>query len=133
MIDTIHLVITSILVGIIWIIQRVHYPTFRYISTELSDEFHKMHTRDITPIVAPLMVAELCLVFYDLYNGPSAVSWIHLVLVIIIWASTFGMQVPLHQKLSMQFSLDIVKKLIRTNWIRTIAWTAKLASMVYHL
>jgi len=92
-----------------------------------------MHTRDITPIVAPLMVAELYLVSYEVYHAQSAISWIHLVLVIVIWASTFGMQVPLHQKLSAQFSLDIVKSLIRTNWIRTIAWTAKLASMICHL
>lgn len=133
MIDTIHLIITSILVGIIWIIQRVHYPAFRYISSELSDKFHTMHTRDITPVVAPLMVAELCIVSYDVYSALTTTSLIHLALVIITWGSTFGIQVPLHQKLSSTYSLDKVEKLVRTNWVRTVAWTAKLASMIYHL
>jgi len=92
-----------------------------------------MHTRDITPVVAPLMVGELGIVSYDVYSGPCPASWIHLVLIIVIWGSTFGVQVPLHQKLSSTYSLDKVEKLVRTNWVRTVAWTAKLASMIYHL
>jgi len=92
-----------------------------------------MHTRDITPVVAPLMVAELCIVSYDVYSALTTTSLIHLALVIITWGSTFGIQVPLHQKLSSTYSLDKVEKLVRTNWVRTVAWTAKLASMIYHL
>lgn len=133
MISTIHLVITSALVGIIWIIQRVHYPAFRYIATDKSDDFHSLHTRDITPLVAPLMVGELVIVSYDVYTLRSFDTWVLLALVLVIWVSTFRIQVPLHQKLSARYSQDHVEKLIRSNWIRTLSWTAKLSIMLYQL
>ncbi len=120
------------LVGIIWIIQRVHYPAFKYVGSAKADDFHHMHTLNITPIVAPLMVAELILVCYEVYIGSHSVAWIYLLLVLIIWGSTFGIQVPLHNRLSSSYKGDEVERLIKTNWIRTVAWSVKLAVMFYY-
>jgi len=130
-INTIHLIITSALVGIIWLIQLVHYPGFKYLDSDLTRDFHKMHTSKITPIVAPLMCAEMGLTCIDIYKQPSAATVLHLALVIIIWLSTFMMQVPLHQKLTVEYDQKSINKLIKTNWIRTSAWTLKLISMIY--
>jgi len=130
-INTIHLITTSALVGIIWIIQLVHYPGFKFIAQDSTQDFHLLHTSRITPIVAPLMCAELVFTCLDIYKKPNAVSGLHLALVLIIWLSTFIMQVPLHQKLKLEFEQESIDKLIKTNWIRTSAWTLKLMSMIY--
>jgi len=118
------------LVGIIWLIQLVHYPAFMQVDKEKWMEFHRNHTTYITPIVAPLMCAELGLTVYSLYQGVSFMGWIQLALVLVIWASTFGMQVPLHQKLAEGYEPRYIKRLVSTNWVRTFAWTIKLASMM---
>ena len=130
MIYNIHLIITGALTGIIWLIQVVHYPSFRYVDPKKLCSFHKMHTSSITPIVAPLMVAELGLTLYDVYDKGDHTSWIYLLLVGMIWLSTFLIQVPSHNKLAHKWNEKEVMKLITSNWIRTILWSIKLVSMV---
>lgn len=129
--EILHLVVTSILVGIIWIIQMVHYPSFRFVSRENFDPFHRHHTSSITPIVAPAMVIELSLVIYICYREFSIINLTQLTFVLIVWISTFLIQVPIHNKLAEVFSQELVEKLIKTNWVRTILWTAKLLMMIY--
>ena len=47
------------------------------------------------------------------------------VLVAIIWASTALIQVPCHAKLVEGFDARAHRRLVDTNWIRTIAWTLR--------
>jgi hypothetical protein len=35
------------------------------------------------------------------------------------------LQVPAHEGLSQRFDPDLTRRLVRTNWIRTIGWTAR--------
>ena len=121
------------LVAIIWIIQVLHYPTFRFIDPNKELEFHKFHTFSISPLVAPLMVAELILVSLGLYLDFTYLTIAQIVLVILIWLSTFLIQVPIHQKLSNDYKRELVHRLIKTNWIRTICWTVKLIGMMVFL
>lgn len=129
-IDLAHIIVTAMLVAIIWIIQVLHYPTFRFIDPDKEIEFHKFHTFSISPIVAPLMVAELILVSLGLYFDFSILSIALLTIVVAIWLSTFLIQVPLHKELSNDYKSSIVERLIMTNWIRTICWTVKLVLMI---
>jgi hypothetical protein len=49
-----------------------------------------------------------------------------LALIAAIWLSTFFVQVPLHGRLARDgHSAAVVDSLVRSNWIRTIAWTAR--------
>jgi hypothetical protein len=48
-----------------------------------------------------------------------------LLLVAAIWTSTALVQVPCHRKLSGGFDLRTAHRLIKTNWLRTLAWTAR--------
>ncbi len=48
-----------------------------------------------------------------------------------IWASTFFVQVPLHEKLGGGFDADVQKRLVSTNWIRTIFWTLRGALVLW--
>ena len=43
----------------------------------------------------------------------------------VIWSSTALLQIPLHNALSNGFDPEIHARLVQTNWIRTIGWTAR--------
>lgn len=131
--DFINLAISWTLVGLIWVIQLVHYPTFKYIDESQFLTFHQHHSQSISIIVLPLMLAELALSFYLAFQQ----NWqyptlIPLLLVIFIWLSTFIIQVPVHQQLGSGKNLVLIKKLVMTNWIRTILWTAKAVWISYY-
>ena len=48
-----------------------------------------------------------------------------IILVVVIWASTFFLQVPQHGKLSLGFDAAAHASLVSSNWIRTIAWSLR--------
>ena len=54
-----------------------------------------------------------------------------MILLIIIWLSTFFIQVPIHNKLLDEPS-NYLTKLVRTNWIRTVLWTVKAMMIIYY-
>jgi len=114
------------LVVLIWIIQLVHYPSFHYIDAAKFIDFHNHHSKSITVIVMPLMLAELIISFYLGYkSGFAPIESIALLMVIGIWLSTFIIQIPLHDQLSVGNNTTVVNKLVTTNWIRTFLWSAK--------
>lgn len=51
--------------------------------------------------------------------------WLGLGLLAIIWLSTLFMQVPLHNLLAQGFDPSVHHKLVTSNWLRTIAWSAR--------
>lgn len=114
------------LFGLIWIVQLVHYPSFRYVAMDRFAAFHQHHTRSISFIVLPLMLAELGLGITLVWQ--SDLDWryiIALVMVGLIWVSTFLIQVPDHNALGQGKDDRLIERLVKTNWIRTILWTAK--------
>ena len=121
--------------GIIWLVQIVHYPLFQFVGDARYSEFHRAHMNWITYIVAPLMIIEAVtaalVILYPPPNSDGRVLWLALVLVGIVWASTFLLQVPLHEKLAQGFDADTHRALVNTNWIRTIAWTLRSALILW--
>jgi len=123
-----NLTIALFLSGLIWTIQIVHYPLLLTINENKFANYMKAHQRKITPLVAPLMLAELFFSSWYLcenlweYTLFSIVQWL---LVFLIWVSTFLVQVPLHGKLINSFDQKACQKLIKTNWIRTICWSLR--------
>jgi hypothetical protein len=128
---------TLMLAGVIWIVQIVHYPLFRFVGEEKYRDFHTAHMNLITYVVAPLMIAELVsallLLFYPPINIDFRVLWIGIGSVAAIWLSTFFLQVPLHEKLAQSFDEETHKSLINTNWIRTIGWSLRAALVLWLL
>ena len=51
--------------------------------------------------------------------------WIGLLILGLIWVSTFAVQVPLHGKLAKGFDRAVWCRLVATNWLRTVAWTLR--------
>ncbi len=126
MIEIINLIVTWFLVGLIWIIQVVHYPTFLLFEKSDFLKFHHFHTKSITWIVGPMMAAELILGGWLTWQNAFEMNYlIPFLLLIGIWASTLLVQIPLHTKLADDQNESNIRKLISTNWIRTILWTLK--------
>ncbi len=120
---------TVYMVGLIWMVQVVHYPLFAEVGSEKFAGYQTRHQWLTTLVVGPPMLIEafsaVLLVWY-LPNGVNYVPVIvGIVLVLVIWASTALVQVPCHGKLNHGFDKQTHRRLVRSNWIRTIAWTIR--------
>ena len=132
-ISLIHLIATGIMTGIIWFTQIVHYPLFARIPSELSPTHAEENQRRTSWVVGLPMLAEgLCAIALFL-SPPTGVSrWLPFVggvLLSVVLISTVALQVPRHAQLATRLNQDeidsVVKKLVRTNWIRTVGWSAR--------
>ena len=119
------------LVGLIWTIQLVHYPLFELVGEESQVDYQKQHMNRITWVVAPLMLIELVTVGLLWVLAPFDVwAIVGALLVAVIWVSTVIIQVPCHGRLAAGFDRAIHRRLVDSNWIRTIAWTLRGAVAV---
>jgi len=121
---------TWFMVGLIWFVQVVHYPLMGKVPASGLPEYSAGHQRRTTWIVAPAMIAEAgCTIALALFpqghSADSPVRWVGLGLLVVVWASTFTIQVPLHARLSTGFDENVWRRLVNTNWVRTIAWTGR--------
>lgn len=121
--NTFEIALTAGLCVLIWIIQVLHYPSFRFIAKEQFIQFEEFHTRRISYIVIPLMLLEIIFLFLNF-------RLLLFFIVGLIWLSTFLLQVPCHRKLSKGFDLNVIEKLIMTNWTRTSLWSLKLVILL---
>jgi hypothetical protein len=125
----INLVSTLYLLGLIWCIQVVHYPLMDSVARDGFREFHRRHGFRVSLVVVAPMLAELVSAAALAVSVPdgvdSAVTVIGVVLVIVIWISTFVIQVPLHRRLAQGFDSVAHRRLVTSNWFRTAAWSLR--------
>ena len=114
-----HVCATLFMVGLIWFIQ-VGQPQFK--------EYEELHQRLTTWVVGPAMLVELvtaiALVKYASAES-TTLAWVGLGLVVLIWLGTATLSVPAHNSLTVEYSTTAGQKLVSTNWIRTVAWSAR--------
>lgn len=126
---------TLFMTGLIWFVQIVHYFLFDQIGTTPFATYERMHTHRTTLVVMPVMLLELvatgALLQIRPAYLPSWMAWAALLLLGLIWASTFFIQVPLHGRLSAGFDPEAYGQLVSSNWLRTWAWTVKSALLLY--
>jgi hypothetical protein len=119
---------TLFMTGLIWVIQVVHYPLFAYVGADDYERYHQLHMQRITWIVMPVMLAEL-LCAIVLAMSPLAqgqyLSWVALGLLLLIWLSTALFQVPAHTELASGWNDSVHARLVQSNWIRTLLWSAR--------
>lgn len=128
----IHIVTTIFMTGLCWFVQIVHYPLFRVIE---KDQFPAYEIKNIITsfITVPIMIAELVTGLILLYNYQDVFHLLNMILLAFIWLSTMIFQVPIHLKLMQEGSPKLITKVIRTNWIRTLSWTARTLLIAYLL
>jgi hypothetical protein len=117
------------MLGVIWFVQVVHYPLFAKTGRADFRSYEQRHTSLTTWVVAPPMLVEGITALLLFWFRPTGVStWqlsIELAILAIIWLSTSLFQVPCHNVLSQGFEPVVHQRLVRTNWIRTAAWSLR--------
>ena len=112
------------LVVLIWIIQRIVYPSFLHYKTQNLIVWHNVYTSRFSTIVIPLMLSQLAISIYQVIVVTNLYTVISIVCIVLIWASTFLQFVPIHSQISKGIvSEKILISLVKKNWTRTILWT----------
>lgn len=124
MIEDLRLLLDVGLVVLIWMVQRVVYPSFKYYAPTDLVKWHQKYTVRIASIVIPLMVGQLLVSGFQVYKTASLYSIGSFILVLSLWTITFSIFVPLHKKIeSNSFLTADLYLLEKRNWIRTILWS----------
>ncbi len=133
----IQLASTWFMAGLIWFVQLVHYPLMLRVGAADWPVYEREHQRRTTWIVAPVMLIELLsagllltLILEGAADGlvparTSVVVWISTALLALVWLSTFAVQVRLHRSLSKFHDARLLRRLVTTNWVRTVAWSGR--------
>lgn len=119
---------TLYMTGVIWMVQLVHYPLMAKVGDGPFIEYHQRHTRMMGLTVGPPMLIEaftsvLLIARMGGYQFWPAITGA--ALVVVIWLSTALLQVPCHMKLEQGFDPRTHRFLVKSNWIRTWAWSMR--------
>ncbi|MEM6327421.1 MAG: hypothetical protein AAF791_09915, partial [Bacteroidota bacterium] len=130
-----HLLATLTMVGVIWVVQLVHYPLFSGVGASGWAAYSAEHQWRITLIVGPAMVLELATAVWLVLDRPAAFpAWAvmaGLVAVGVIWVATALFSVPAHNALSVVFDAEAHRRLVATNWLRTLVWTFRAGLVLW--
>lgn len=125
----INLTATLFMTGVIWFVQVVHYPLFGKVGTSEYCDYASAHSQKTTWIVGPPMLVELATSGLLAAHPPTGVTawqtWTGLALVGILWFSTMFLQVPQHNVLGGGFDREAHRRLVATNWLRTLCWSLR--------
>jgi tetrahydromethanopterin S-methyltransferase subunit D len=130
----VHAVSTFAMVGLIWFVQVVHYPMLARHAGEGFGEVEREHCNRTGFVAAPLMLVEVmtaALLMIGGFNPPLFL--LAVILLIGAWISTFLLQVPCHKALLSGWNEEVHRRLVATNWIRTIIWTLRSFIMAFIL
>lgn len=125
-----HAISTSMMAGVIWTMQLVHYPLFARVGADVFPLYQREHMCRISWIVGPAMLVEAASATWLMVDRPRGVpAWAAaagLALVCAIWLSTALLQGPTHGRL-LRHGADAarIRFLVTTNWLRTVAWSAR--------
>ena len=124
-----------LLTGLIWTVQLVHYPLFGSVGQVGLAAYVRAHGARIGLLVAPLMSLELIAAGWMAIRPPPSVpgwaAWSGLGLVAAIWVVTAAVFVPVHGRLAATPTPADLAMLVSANWLRTGAWTARSALLLW--
>ncbi len=124
-----HATATQFMVGLIWVIQLVHYPLFARVGSAEFEAYEREHMRRIGWIVGPVMMVELVTALGLLLRRPIGVDlalvWAGFAMVAAIWVSTAAVQAPTHGRLARGKDERLIRRLVASNWLRTVLWTLR--------
>ncbi len=122
-------VAATVMTGVIWFVQWVHYPLLASVPVDRAVETAKKHQRSTGQVLAIPMAVEGFTTLGLLISRPEGVQiiwpWIGAVLLAVALGSTVILSVPLHAKMVANPTAEVGRRLVVTNWPRTIAWSAR--------
>ncbi len=127
--------VTLIMFSAIWFVQLAYYPLLKFVGRKEFAGYETEYVKRIMPFAMLMLSLELIAGILLLWIRPVNVSFIKVLigvlLLAIIWMSTFFIQLPLHKKLRRGFNKNTHDLLLKTNWLRTMAWTLRAILMVW--
>jgi len=124
---------TAMMVGFIWTIQVLTYPMMKAVPAEGFVAFELMHRNRVTAVLVVLAPTEIIATAGVVLFVDDVPGWLSIgaaALLFAIWLSTLLFYAPLHMRLSTGFDPVVHQRLVRTNWVRTAAWTARGAAAI---
>jgi hypothetical protein len=126
----INLLVSTAMCGIIWFTQLSHYPLLGFVGKEAFMRYEQEHVRRISFVAWFMLAIELVTSAVLVIARPAELSFLNacigLLLMLVIWVSTWILQFPYHKRLQAGFDATAHAMLVSTNWIRTIAWTLRV-------
>ena len=123
-----HVALTWAMVGFAWTIQLVQYPMMALVPPEAFPAFESVHQRRVVRVLAVFGVAEVVTagwLFLAPGTLPRAALLVAGMVLAVIWIATGAYFAPLHGRLALGFDAALHKRLVITNWIRTVLWTLR--------
>jgi len=112
------------LVVLVWMTQLVVYPSFTYFSENDLISWHSRYTTAVSIVVMPLMLSQVALHGWYLYQEFSGIKLFAAVMIGLIWVNTFFFAVPLHNQIASEKDvLEAASGLVKVNWYRTVLWS----------
>lgn len=112
------------LLVLIWMVQLVIYPSFKYFNKNDLIRWHRVYVQRISYVVIPLMFGQTLIAIYQLYLTPSLYTTGSVVLIFLVWILTFWLFVPRHNAVSnVRFDENTLSELVSYNWARTAVWS----------
>ena len=123
-----HLASSLMMVGMIWTVQLVHYPLMALVGPDRFAAYEAAHAPRMASVVmlpwtvqgittAWLLVAPPAGAPFGLIVAAAVMALIPVVVTVLA-------SVPAHSRLADGFDAAVHARLVSTNWIRTVAWTA---------
>ena len=120
-----HAAVSLPLVGLVWFVQVVHYPLFALVGAERWDAYHDAHRARTGLVVGAPMLAQLGTAAALVVDAARPLTVASLALTLGLFAHTFLVAVPDHERLGRAHDPAVVARLTRLNAIRTALWTAQ--------
>ena len=93
--------------------------------------YHAAYLRSMGFVAAPLMLAEAGLTAWACWAAPaSGGTWGGAAALVLIWALTVGLIVPLHTRLQIAPDSSSIARLKRLNTVRCALWTTRVGLLL---
>ena len=115
---------------LIWLVQLIIYPSFRYTEKKAFICWHGRYTALIGLIVTPLMLLQAG--GEVMHSLQQDLRWQRIVLISGVWVATFSLSVPCHKRLHEGGKdLVVINQLVKSNRIRTLLWSILFLETVF--
>lgn len=116
---------------LIWMVQVIVYPTFHKINNNEFIDWHRKYCNGIGFFVLPVMSFQLLETASSCFFSVGNLIWFKLVSVLGTWLITFLVSAPCHRKLQVGKDHQVIDRLIRTNWWRTLLWSITFTISIF--
>lgn len=125
----IHAFVTWFLIGLIFCTQWIQYPLLSFVESGGFSHYYDEYVRRIGSVVILPMLFEFATSVVLILIAPTPfkkrVALAGFVMVVLIWLSTWALQVPQHEVLSGGFSDAAHTQLVSSNLWRTFLWSLR--------